>query len=293
MALNMRVNRSIQDAARTRKTCGGFSLLELLAVMTIVAMLSTLAVTSYFSAIRGMEIRTACDSFYNALAMARQRACIDGCRVSVMIFNEAADFDPSSGDVSDLAASFVVCRELGRLSSVSGGGNRLVDEFSELPTLFRPKREADSETSAGAVKLYNLTQGAWTLVAPYYEETSSRANLIYSGGSFGIKAHALVRLTGKGTASGAGGRSGVDWRAGDSYGVEILPVKTLPKGFVFGELENTPASDKALTDLRSVTFEPDGTVSKAVVFTIRSRDQDPNAQRTTFRVTQEGDIQLN
>jgi hypothetical protein len=255
--------------------------------MAIVAMLSTLAVTSYFSAIRGMSSRTARDNFYNALMMARQRACIDGCRVSLIVFNEAAAFDASGTAISDLAASFVVCRELGRFSFVSG--NFLFDEFSDLGSLFRKKQAGDSAgTSAGSVKLYNLSQGAWTLVGPYvdWKTVGSSAELLYSGGSFSIKAHALERLTGSGTAS----TGSTNWKTGDSYGVEITPIKSLPKGFVFDELNNNLTSGDTLKDVRSVTFEPDGSAIRGATFTIRSQTRDPNVQGMRFTVSTQGNI---
>ncbi len=283
----MCANKPIRRAVRTKRNRGGFSLIELLAVMAIVAMLSTLAVTSYFSAIRGMSSRTARDNFYNALVMARQRACIDGCRVSLIIFNEAAAFDPSGTAISDLAASFVVCRELGRFSFVSG--NFLFDEFSDLGSLFRKKQAGDSAgTSAGSVKLYNLSQGAWTLVGPYvdWKTVGSSAELLYSGGSFSIKAHALERLTGSGTAS----TGSTNWKTGDSYGVEITPIKSLPKGFVFDELNNNLTSGDTLKDVRSVTFEPDGSTIRGATFTIRSQTRDPNVQGMRFTVSTQGNI---
>ena len=59
----------------------GFSLLELLAVMSIMALLTTLAVTSYFSAVRGMGRRSAVNNLANTLIQARQRACMDNARV--------------------------------------------------------------------------------------------------------------------------------------------------------------------------------------------------------------------
>jgi prepilin-type N-terminal cleavage/methylation domain-containing protein len=287
----MCANKPIQRAARTKRNRGGFSLIELLAVMAIVAMLSTLAVTSYFSAIRGMSSRTARDNFYNALMMARQRACIDGCRVSLIVFNEAAAFDASGTAISDLAASFVVCRELGRFSFVSG--NFLFDEFSDLGSLFRKKQAGDSaNTSAGSVKLYNLSQGAWTLVGPYVDwktvgsPADSSAELLYSGGSFSIKAHALERLTRSGTAS----TGSTNWKTGDSYGVEITPIKSLPKGFVFDELNNNLTSGDTLKDVRSVTFEPDGSAIRGATFTIRSQTRDPNVQGMRFTVSTQGNI---
>lgn len=72
------------------------------------ALLSTLAVTSYFGAVRGMSIRSAKRHFENALVQARQRACIDGARVSLIAFNEIASYESDGITVKDMAACFVV-----------------------------------------------------------------------------------------------------------------------------------------------------------------------------------------
>lgn len=267
---------------------GGFSLLELLAVMAIVAMLSTLAVTSYFSAIRGMGSRTARRNFTNALSMARQRACIDGCRVSLIIFNEVAEFAPD-GKVKDLAASYVVCRELGRISFVSS--DKLFDEFADLDKLFTGGSSSGSGAGsvAGAVKIYNLSQGSWTLVKPKAEsyKMGSDVKLLYSDVTFEIEAYALQRLSGTGSESTGGGMGGgTGWKVGDSYGIEVMPVQALPKGFKFNELNNTLTSDQALTDVEHVTFEPDGTALQGKTFTVVSSD--PNAKGITFSVDTQG-----
>lgn len=267
---------------------GGFSLLELLAVMAIVAMLSTLAVTSYFSAIRGMGTRTARRNFTNALSMARQRACIDGCRVSLIIFNEVAEFGPD-GKVKDLAASYVVCRELGRISFVSG--DKLFDEFADLEKLFTGGSSSGSAVGsvAGAVKIYNLSQGSWALVKPgaVRAKMGSDVELLYSDDTFGFEVYALQRLSGTGLESTGGGTGGgTGWTVGDSYGIEVMPVQALPKGFKFNELNNTLTSDQALTDVEHVTFEPDGTALEGKTFTVVSSD--PNAKGITFSVDKKG-----
>lgn len=281
--------RTTQKSRRTRGR-DGFSLLELLAVMAIVAMLSTLAVTSYFSAIRGMSSRTARRGLTNALSMARQRACIDGCRVSLIIFNEAAGFDTSGSKVSDLAASYVVCRELGRFSFVRE--DLLFDEFADLNKLFREKLLTDTSSDgvAGAIRLYNLSAGSWSLVRPYVvkENVGSKADLLYSGNSFQIEAYAFQRLTGSGMQSSGGGNP--TWKAGDSYGIEVMPVQSLPKGFSFKELNANASSDASLTDVRHVTFEPDGSALAAATFTVES--QDPNAKGAKFTINKRGEIQV-
>ncbi len=286
----MRMYTRTTQKSRKARGRDGFSLLELLAVMAIVAMLSTLAVTSYFSAIRGMSSRTARRGLTNALSMARQRACIDGCRVSLIIFNEAAGFDTSGSKVSDLAASYVVCRELGRFSFVRE--DLLFDEFADLNKLFREKLSTDtsSDSVAGAIRLYNLSAGSWSLVRPYVvkENVGSKADLLYSGNSFQIEAYAFQRLTGSGMQSSGGGNP--TWKAGDSYGIEVMPVQSLPKGFSFRELNANASSDASLTDVRHVTFEPDGSALAAATFTVES--QDPNAKGAKFTINKRGEIQV-
>ncbi|HPB11027.1 MAG TPA: type II secretion system protein [Kiritimatiellia bacterium] len=285
----MRMYTRTTQKSRKARGRDGFSLLELLAVMAIVAMLSTLAVTSYFSAIRGMSSRTARRGLTNALSMARQRACIDGCRVSLIIFNEAAGFDTSGSKVSDLAASYVVCRELGRFSFVRE--DLLFDEFADLNKLFREKLSTDtsSDSVAGAIRLYNLSAGSWSLVRPYVVKANvgSKADLLYSGNSFQIEAYAFQRLTGSGMQSSGGGPT---WRPGDSYGIEVMPVQSLPKGFSFRELNANASSDASLTDVRHVTFEPDGSALAAATFTVES--QDPNAKGAKFTINKRGEIQV-
>lgn len=286
----MRMYTRTTQKSRKARGRDGFSLLELLAVMAIVAMLSTLAVTSYFSAIRGMSSRTARRGLTNALSMARQRACIDGCRVSLIIFNEAAGFDTSGSKVSDLAASYVVCRELGRFSFVRE--DLLFDEYADLNKLFREKLSTDtsSDSVAGAIRLYNLSAGSWSLVRPdvVKENVGSKADLLYSGNSFQIEAYAFQRLTGSGMQSSGGGNP--TWKAGDSYGIEVMPVQSLPKGFSFRELNANASSDASLTDVRHVTFEPDGSALAAATFTVES--QDPNAKGAKFTINKRGEIQV-
>ena len=55
----------------------GFTLIELLTVMSIMGMLTTIAVTSYFSAIRGMARRSALKHLADTMVSARQRACME------------------------------------------------------------------------------------------------------------------------------------------------------------------------------------------------------------------------
>ena len=256
--------------------------------MSIMALLSTLAVTSYFSAVRGMANRSARRNFENSLVLARQRACIDGARVSLIAFNEVAAYDTDGKTVKDMAASYVVCKEIGRLSMVRE--KYLFDEFTDLKQLFgdKPAEGQLSSDYLGGIRLYNLDAGSWTLVKPYVvqENEGSQVELLYSGGSYQFKAYAFEMMSGPGTKSKESPDGTQDWKAGVPYGVEVAPVQSLPKGFTFGEL-----SDTDLTYVQHVTFEPDGRSSSSEDVTFTLKGSKAEGESHTFRITTQGQIQ--
>ncbi len=242
----------------------GFSLLELLAVIAIMALLSTMAVTSYFSAVRGMASRSAKRHFYEALLQARQRACMDGVRVSLMAFNESVSYDTTGQKIVESAGCYVVCREIGRISYISAN-KYLFDEYADLQKLFPAPRDDNGEpidldgkddlffSRAGLLRLYNLDNGSWTQVRPYAQEKSmGTANLLYSGqilpsqNNRPFNAYAFVLQGEKSTGAQS-------WEVGDAYGVEVSQVQSLPKKYLFASM-NKDNLDSVLC----VTFEPDG-----------------------------------
>ncbi len=252
----------------------GFSLLELLAVMSIMAMLTTLAVTSYFSAIRGMTRRSAVKHLANTLTLARQRACMEGTRVSVMVFNEVAGYD-DAGNVK-IAPSYVVCKEIGRISAISGG--KLVDEFAPLDKMFGTATL--SADYLGSTRLYNLSRGKWSNVLPSVKDATltSRGSSYRNGQDYDIPAFGFVINTKVPNPNGA------TWAVGDSYGVEASPINSLPRGFQFDELQ------ESLSQVVSVTFEPDGKASDKL---IRIRTTLPPITRSGVTVKSDGSVTYN
>ena len=297
-------SRQTEGSVLPQRRRRGFSLLELLAVMAIMAMLATLAVSSYFAAVKGMAARSAKRHFENALVSARQRACIDGVRVSLMAFNEGG-FD-SKGDIDEdkLIACYVICKEIGRLSWVSD--NYLYDEFSDLKALFGEKVTDASDAMrvsssyTGGFRLYNLSQGSWTFVEPnvtlkklgegnsallytkaLYDTSSTRASVVKTERTHRFTAYAFKKQTGTDSKlTGAG-----VWHVGDIYGVEVSPVQNLPKGFKFNEL-----NDDTKKDVQCVTFEPDGSIRGGQVsFTIQG-GKASSAERVQFTISSLGKI---
>ena len=288
----------------TRAARHGFSLLELLAVIAIMALLSTMAVTSYFSAVRGMASRSAKRHFENALVQARQRACMDGVRVSLMAFNESIAYDTAGQKIVESVGCYVVCREIGRVSWVPDSQAYLVDEFADLQKLFPAPLDDDGKpvdlkgqsdtffSSAGLLRLYNLDKGFWTEVRPYAQEKpvgGANSPLLYSErvgaseDSHTFNAYSFV-LQGKKSSNAE------NWEVGDAYGVEVSPIQSLPKKYLFDTMDKFN-----LNTVLCVTFEPDGSRSKNAKNTNKSftiKDTTPSGKSVTFSVEDNGTIDI-
>jgi prepilin-type N-terminal cleavage/methylation domain-containing protein len=259
-----------------QKSRHGFSLLELLAVMSIMAMLTTLAVTSYFNAIRGMTRRSAVKHLANTLILARQRACMEGTRVSVMMFNEVSEYDAAGK--AKVMPSYAVCKEIGRLSFVSG--TELVDEFAPLDKMFGTA--ASTAGYLGRIRLYNLTQGKWSNVRPSVKLHALPRPSAYQNKNYLIPAYAFV------VDEPAARSSAATWNVGDSYGIEASPINSLPRGFQFADLTDS------INDSLCVTFQPDGSavagknISISTVVPVGSGE---TVRRSSVRVDNTGSTQ--
>ena len=255
---------------RTRES--GFSLLELLAVMSIMALLTTLAVTSYFSAVRGMGRRSAVNNLANTLIQARQRACMDSARVSVVIYNEV-----KGTEAEDITPAYVICKAVGRITYYVN--NKLVDEYTALETIF--STDSLGSSYKGALKLYNLTRGGvsyvypWVQAYPLRNHASAYTDEVYTinAYAFEINPHIPAR------------EGGNVWEVGDSYGVEAAPVQTMPRGFF---VDNIGVSQ---TEVEFVTFLPDGRALSQTTITIGER-RPPN-KSVSMTVSTDGSITYN
>lgn len=237
----------------------GFSLLELLAVMSIMAMLSALAVTSYFSAIRGMARRSAVKHLVNTLVLARQRACLEGTRISVMIYNSVSGYDKVSNE-EIVVPSYVVCKEIGKISYQDN--DYLIDEFASLDKIFGSGEKLDDLKEDGernSIRIYNLTNGGWWEVYPkvmekngVFTDRQSALEIAKNPNSnvkYDIPAFAFVK-----NKSVANPNQPSSWEVNDAYGIEAAPVNSLPRGFWFEKIK-----DKTDLGVICFTFLPDGT----------------------------------
>jgi prepilin-type N-terminal cleavage/methylation domain-containing protein len=261
----------------------GFTLLELLTVMAIMALLSTLAVTSYFGAVRGMARKSAVNHLANTLALARQRACMEGSRMCVMLYNEVLD----NATPPSVAPSFVVCKEIGHISYAPG--DSLGDEFANLSSIFGLDEDSsDISSSYETLKLFNLTQGKWTYVYPRVIKKTIRPTGFDSEDqqrSYTIPIYCFRQSQAAKTLQGKNSRATLgfgNWKVGDSYGIEATPPTSLPKRFSFDQMQKSNYENVLF-----VTFNADGSVSQSKTFTIiDSLDN----KSTTVQVSTQGRI---
>lgn len=238
-------------------TRSGFTLLELLAVMSMMALLTTLAVTSYFSAVSGMARRSAVKSVVNTLTLARQRACMEGARINVVFYNELhgykKDEDGNMTSTEDYLPSFVIVKAMGRISKIALP--KIFDEFSDLSVTFQTLDKINSEqggnvslnTFPGRLRLYNLTRGGWWMVLPFVDKETN----VSLPNSDSIECYYFMCDTAKthGNAASA--------LVGDVYGVDAGPVGSLPKGFAIDGLDTED-------DSFQVCFLPDGSTDTSI-----------------------------
>lgn len=273
------------EANKARRAKHGFSLLELMAVMSIMAMLSTIAVTGYFSAVRGMARRSAVKHIVNTLVLARQRATLEGSRISVMLYNENVGDDEDGKAV--VIPSYVVCKELGAISSKSGS-DLLLDEFESLGKLFNVGG-GNLSLSAGdmlSMRLYNMTVGGWWEVLPRVEEkygvvdgresVYDRARGV-SATTYDLPVYAIQKNQAVTSQRGTANEPPGGWRIGHTYGIEAAPVNSLPRGILFRDLDESESRPAVC-----ITFRPDGSAERTE--TIRLVEKNPPGRGLSITV---------
>ena len=262
-----------------KKKQRGFTLLELLVVMGIMVSLSTIAVTSYFAAMRGMARRGALQQLAGTLTLARQRACMDGVPTCVMIYNEVIGTDSNLEEGSGTEAmgnnivrpAYVVCKQLGRITCIPKTGC-WADEFTDLGSFYDVVYSSGSFSDEDykedtykrnhaleSMQLFNMTQGGWSYVYPKVlcydlKNRTSALRPISSAGTglnntkYTIPVYAFMH-----NSSMPSRNTDNRWEVGDAYGVAVEPIQFLPSGFCFKILE-----DRDEDRIIMVRFEADG-----------------------------------
>ena len=204
-----------------------FTLMELLVVISIMALLGTISVGGYRALTQGMEERGVLQNVNQFVRSAYQRAQIDRQPVSVYYWNETlqseTDYQPSIS-----VGRAVAVRRMGRLSYVSGG-TLLHDEFGDLNRYYPQTDDSDSQRSG--MFLYKLSGGSQmerSVVSQNIEKEFF--NEMYLSGlpnddrEAGEITSYAFKFVDPGSAS---------WQKGDAYGFEFAEI-TLPHNYIFG-----------------------------------------------------------
>jgi prepilin-type N-terminal cleavage/methylation domain-containing protein len=262
--------RTIAQCATARRPAPrrrrGFTLLELLIVVTMMVFIATITLVNYAHVQRVAAYGAVSHDVFNALLMARQRACLDNRTVLFYVLD---------------STNYVLRQSIGTITyidpipdtispghPIDGSGRTFADAFNPGLTI-----------QSNSV-LVNMTQLALDARVYSFEPsgTVSATNPI-TGLPFSQQA-LLLNLVPRGT-----------WHIGDSYGTELFARQTLPKDFEFYPVPVAPY-DK-------VIFRPDGTVDTANgiggstrPLIVRERGSiDPNGtNRLVFSISPSGKI---
>ena len=199
--------------------------------------------------------------------------------MSVVIFNEL-----SGTESTDVRPSYVVCREIGRISFRSN--NNLIDEYTQLDKIFGTTDLGQSYR--GSLRLYNLTRGGGSFVFPWVTQYDGGYN-IWSAykpthPTYTVNTYCFTINNNVPPKNNDG-----NWLVGDAYGVEAAPVQTLPRGFLFGNL------NYKTTQVLIVTFLPDGRLDpdSNSVTSIRIEEDRAPKKSTSMTVASDGSIKYN
>lgn len=213
---------STPPSPAARRATAGFTLMELLVVVTIMIFITTISVMNYFGVMRAAGYSTAASSVLNTLRMARQRACLDNKPVILYLRD---------------ATNYVVQVAYGTIARIDPGPPQ---------TTFW---DCDIHTAPGTSEtLLNLDQpGASATYGGVRQGSLGMSNVNASGvmETYTVPAIAYTNVSVSGT-----------WNVGDRYGIAAFTPVTLPNGFVF---DPDPAAGSV--NQRIVLFNPDGTIN--------------------------------
>lgn len=223
----------------------GFTLIELLMVMLLMVLVTTITVSGSFGMSRAASYTAAQDVVYNTLQNARQKACLDGKRVFVVLQDNE---------------TMLVVEGVGTVTGKGTGGiyDRTATFRIPQPTSSRPGPTVwNLSTGAHVKNVFTRTANSNNEDCYWVEDeedipcVDESQDGRFSDFRFGYR-HCNITVS--------SGNPFSSWNIGDAYGFEVMPAKKMPKGFRIGlgGVQNAP--DNAI-----IVFSPDGTGGLGIV----------------------------
>ena len=210
-----------------------FTLMELLVVMSIMLIVSTILVAGYFGMTRAASYTAAETDVFNHLQLARQRASLDGTRVFFLLID---------------SNSYVLVHGAGQLtrdmdSKIYDGRHRIYDAYADMHEI---------TNKASHVRVWNMDKNLYGDDVNINPAAVDGPAPTFPGSEENYFRHTCV-LDARLPNAAQWNR----WKQGDRYGFELYPRQVLPKGFYFGlqDLDNAPRNE-------SIVFAADGTSSR-------------------------------
>ena len=234
----------------------GFTILELIAVIGIIAVIGTAVIGGFSGMMKSVARRNAADSVRRALNLSRQEACVDGNDT----YFYPVDVDRyalvrKAGTITGVGTGSRTVKFNGvdEFQTSISGGKWILDAYADLSSSTEAfvvdKDLSNSELvdrfkDYGGSMVFDMNDGVFTTVAfsPFRDND-------VDAWVFGIN----------GTSSFA---------IGDDYGWVAHPIQSLPQGYVFKGTYNTSTGKYKSTHGICVHFKPDGSVENAVTLTL-------------------------
>lgn len=146
----------------------GFTLVELIVVIGLMALLSTISIGGYFAASRGMAARGVVQDTTSIIRQAMQTCLIDQVPTAVLFLNRRQNTKAENGEAFGTA---IAVKMAGRISYVAqngaktsdgkslsvGGGGLLIDEFADWNQAY--SGDVSDKKTQHSIRLYRMFSG--------------------------------------------------------------------------------------------------------------------------------------
>ena len=256
----------------------GFTLLELLTVVAIMALLGAASTGGYSAMQRGIRERGAVSSAAALMRAAKERAAVDRVPTAVYCYNRMLrDADADSDENAIVVGVMTAVRRSGRMTYVRN--QLLFDEFSDINLTYPCFSDEAHYSTDGqshnmseldeksAIRLYKFPTSSstmeYSLVADTVWCTDANDVHLFSGAARNGDTNCLMSAFYK----KAGSKHEASWAVGDAYAFEIGEIQ-LPHGMTFEK--DIPSDAASISNPRVFVFYPEDDSNNTIdIYTTR------------------------